>query len=382
LPIGTIIPYTSNGSNPQGFLECNGAAVSREMYPELFSIIGTTYGNGDGSTTFNLPDLRGRFIEGNLSAGTIKQAGLPNITGSQFLGWGDSSAPTLIMTGINSGSLYSSSDSNSLANIKYIQLASSIPTSSATNYNNTINIDASRSSSIYKDSVNTVQPPSLTLRYLIKAFDSAVVETGSVNFTQYAQDLANRLTRENTPAFNKLVKITSSCTWTAPVTGWYGFTLKGAGGGGGGGYSVYPGGGGGEGGTSFAYEHMNAGNTATITIGAGGTGGTYVSDVTDCYGTAGGNTTVVINGNTYTAGGGMAGGYYAFGNGGSGNIEGCPGGTSSTGLNGYNNVGGQGGGNNGGFGGFGYKYNDDIRGGSGNNGGNGHCFIRYFDPNL
>jgi len=49
---------------PEGFLKANGAAVSRTTYSELFAAIGTTYGSGDGSTTFNLPDLRGEFVRG------------------------------------------------------------------------------------------------------------------------------------------------------------------------------------------------------------------------------------------------------------------------------------------------------------------------------
>lgn len=47
---------------PDGFLKCNGAAVSRTTYDVLYAAIGTTYGAGDGSSTFNLPDLRGEFI--------------------------------------------------------------------------------------------------------------------------------------------------------------------------------------------------------------------------------------------------------------------------------------------------------------------------------
>ena len=49
---------------PAGFLKANGAAVSRSTYADLFAAIGTTYGAGDGSTTFNLPDLRGEFLRG------------------------------------------------------------------------------------------------------------------------------------------------------------------------------------------------------------------------------------------------------------------------------------------------------------------------------
>ncbi len=49
---------------PTGYLECNGAAVSRTTYSALFAVIGTAYGSGNGSSTFNLPDLRGEFIRG------------------------------------------------------------------------------------------------------------------------------------------------------------------------------------------------------------------------------------------------------------------------------------------------------------------------------
>ena len=55
--------YQSNGI-PTGYLECNGSAVSRSTYAGLFAVIGSTYGNGNGSSTFNLPDLRGEFIRG------------------------------------------------------------------------------------------------------------------------------------------------------------------------------------------------------------------------------------------------------------------------------------------------------------------------------
>ena len=57
IPAATIVPWSS-ASVPSGFLECNGTAVSRSTYATLFGIVGTTYGAGDGSTTFNTPDLQ------------------------------------------------------------------------------------------------------------------------------------------------------------------------------------------------------------------------------------------------------------------------------------------------------------------------------------
>ena len=58
-PIGKIVMYAGS-SAPRGWLLCQGQAVSRTTYAKLFSVIGTTYGSGDGSTTFNVPDMRGR----------------------------------------------------------------------------------------------------------------------------------------------------------------------------------------------------------------------------------------------------------------------------------------------------------------------------------
>lgn len=57
MAIGTIVPF-GGSKEPSGFLFCQGQAVSRTTYEELFKVIGTAFGSGDGSTTFNLPDLR------------------------------------------------------------------------------------------------------------------------------------------------------------------------------------------------------------------------------------------------------------------------------------------------------------------------------------
>lgn len=62
-PTGMITPFAGSAA-PGGWLLCNGLAVSRTSYSTLFATIGTTFGAGDGSTTFNLPDLRGRIVIG------------------------------------------------------------------------------------------------------------------------------------------------------------------------------------------------------------------------------------------------------------------------------------------------------------------------------
>lgn len=63
IPVGIVLSF-ARSTPPSGFLACNGAAVSRTTYSGLFAIIGTTFGAGDGSTTFNIPDLRGEFVRG------------------------------------------------------------------------------------------------------------------------------------------------------------------------------------------------------------------------------------------------------------------------------------------------------------------------------
>ncbi len=63
IPTG-VVNWFAMSTEPTGWLKCNGNAVSRSTYANLFTAIGTTFGAGDGSTTFNLPDLRGEFVRG------------------------------------------------------------------------------------------------------------------------------------------------------------------------------------------------------------------------------------------------------------------------------------------------------------------------------
>src|SRR6056297_1600639 len=68
MPVGFVGPFAGT-SAPQGWLFCNGQTVPRAAFPELFSVIGESFGIGDGTTTFNLPDLRDRFAIGTRSIG-------------------------------------------------------------------------------------------------------------------------------------------------------------------------------------------------------------------------------------------------------------------------------------------------------------------------
>jgi len=77
IPTATIVPW-SKSSVPSGFLECNGAAVSRSTYSDLFSAIGTTYGAGDGSSTFTLPDLQDNVAIGKSGTKALASTGGAN----------------------------------------------------------------------------------------------------------------------------------------------------------------------------------------------------------------------------------------------------------------------------------------------------------------
>lgn len=73
-PVGSILAYGGT-SAPSGWLLCNGAAVSRTTYATLFAVLGISHGQGNGTTTFNVPDYRGRFLRGvNSSTGVDPDA--------------------------------------------------------------------------------------------------------------------------------------------------------------------------------------------------------------------------------------------------------------------------------------------------------------------
>lgn len=97
VPTGAVVAFAMSGV-PSGWLECDGSAVSRSTYAALFGAVGTTYGAGDGSSTFNLPDLRGEFVRGwdhgrsvdaGRAFGSTQTDALQNITGSFGEGKGD-----------------------------------------------------------------------------------------------------------------------------------------------------------------------------------------------------------------------------------------------------------------------------------------------------
>lgn len=116
-PVGTVFHFA--GAVPNGYLVADGSAVSRSTFAPLFSVIGITFGAGNGSTTFNLPNITGRVIAGVDNAGvTLNAAGLG--TAAVLTAVGGSQVNTLTLaqlpTGINVTGSLSLSISNVLSN--------------------------------------------------------------------------------------------------------------------------------------------------------------------------------------------------------------------------------------------------------------------------
>lgn len=144
-------------SNHGNWLICNGQEVSRTAYADLFSLIGTNFGAGDGQTTFNVPDYRGKFLRGlggdsETDVYTTQPEGLPNIEG-QLGGGGISCAGTA--TAEDTSSLY---------------VKSVVSGNGNGGYNNNVKLafDASRSSAIYGASQH-VTPVNQAVNWFIKA---------------------------------------------------------------------------------------------------------------------------------------------------------------------------------------------------------------------
>lgn len=95
VPTGTIFPWAGDvGSLPSGWLACGGAAVSRTTYANLFTVLGTAYGAGDGSTTFNVPDLLGRTILGAGSGGSLTARARGDKSGAETVTISANNLPT------------------------------------------------------------------------------------------------------------------------------------------------------------------------------------------------------------------------------------------------------------------------------------------------
>lgn len=149
VPTGSVIPFAGETS-PEGFLLCNGQEVSRVTYARLFSVIGEKFGAGDGVTTFQVPNLVEKFIEGTESSvGQTLDAGLPNITArmnGMMTDSGGGFSGAVYVTGKPRIRGWSSADYDEIRNLAF---------------------DASIGSDVYGKS-NTVQPPAVKMLLIIK----------------------------------------------------------------------------------------------------------------------------------------------------------------------------------------------------------------------
>lgn len=154
--------FTFSQTVPIGWLPCDGRTVSRTTYSALFAAIGTTYGAGDGSTTFNLPDTRGLFLRGFDAAagidaerqfGSVQQAAAPNISGTFVV---DDMVQILGTTGCVS----------TIREKPYGYDASSSTGWQGGEWRAVIN--AATSSQVYKDGVTEVRPINLPVIHIIK----------------------------------------------------------------------------------------------------------------------------------------------------------------------------------------------------------------------
>ena len=151
IPVGTVL-WSANPAVPSGYLLCNGAAVSRTTYATLFGVIGTTFGTGNGSSTFNVPNLIGKFPEGSATPGTVHNAGIPNIV-SCFNCQG-----TLDPDYVGNKAACANNYVFTVAGLGYVDGG----TSTSDKFQITVTMDLSKGNAIYGNS-STVQPPALTL---------------------------------------------------------------------------------------------------------------------------------------------------------------------------------------------------------------------------
>ena len=156
-PVGTVHAFAGVYA-PNGWLLCNGQAVSRSQFSRLFSVISTRYGGGDGWSTFNVPDMRDRFIEGanSYNVGTPLSAGIPNITGD----FGSDALFVGALAGGEPSGVFSRTQTGG----SHLAVSVWAPAQAGSQR---VNINASRSSAVYGRS-STVQPNALNMNFIIK----------------------------------------------------------------------------------------------------------------------------------------------------------------------------------------------------------------------
>jgi microcystin-dependent protein len=166
IPSGTVVPW-SDSSIPSGFLECNGQAVSRSTYATLFGIIGTTYGVGDGSTTFNVPDLQDNVAVGKSGTKNLGSTGGANTVTSTGNVGGSTANATLSIAQLASHS-HTSGANNSLGFPNPQQNSGKNPTAINTGSAGSGGGHSHNMSATFTGDATSVVQPYLTIVYIIK----------------------------------------------------------------------------------------------------------------------------------------------------------------------------------------------------------------------
>ena len=165
IPTGCIIPW-SDTSVPTGFLECNGAAVSRSTYATLFAIVATTYGAGNGSTTFNVPDLKDNVPLGRSNSAALASTGGANTVQSTG-NVGGSTANATLSTDQLASHTHPSANNGGAHNPQDPRSATVTPGGSTGSTGSGSGHSHNMSATFTGDSTAVVQPY-LTILYVIK----------------------------------------------------------------------------------------------------------------------------------------------------------------------------------------------------------------------
>lgn len=170
VPTGSVHMMATTTA-PSGYLKCNGAAVSRTTYADLFTIIGTTHGAGDGSSTFNVPDLRGEFVRGwDDSRGVDSGRSFGSSQSDQNAQHNHTATATSTSTVSDPGHFHDVPYSNSDSGDGVIEESGTgfsgvEPTNSATTG---ITVSTSTSVSIANQGGNEARPRNVAMMYVIK----------------------------------------------------------------------------------------------------------------------------------------------------------------------------------------------------------------------
>lgn len=176
IEVGTIMPW-SDSSLPTGYLECDGAEVSRTTYSALFAVIGTTYGAGNGSTTFTLPDLQDNVPVGKSGTKTLASTGGANTVASTGNVGGSTANATLstaqlashnhTMTSSNNPNPQTSNPYGGQITAPYTSGTNPAGTRAVSNTGSDGGHQHNMSATFTGDSTSVIQPY-LTLIYIIK----------------------------------------------------------------------------------------------------------------------------------------------------------------------------------------------------------------------